>query len=70
MPKENLAAIEQAARAGGNTDVTVRELPGLNHLFQEAKLGTVAEYGEISQTISPKVLEEVTAWLRTRLGLS
>lgn len=69
LAKENLPVIEQAARAGGNTDVTARELPGLNHLFQEARLGTVAEYGAISQTISPKALEEVTAWLRARFGL-
>src|SRR5262249_45893814 len=33
----NLPAIEKALRAGGNHDVTVQELPKLNHLFQTSK---------------------------------
>ena len=36
-PKENLQAIEKALRKGGNQNVTIREFPGLNHLFQDAK---------------------------------
>lgn len=67
LPKENLSAIETALRSGGNTDVTVRELRGLNHLFQEAKVGTVAEYGTLTQTVSPKALDEITNWLRAQL---
>ena len=66
---ENLPAVEQATRDGGNTEVVAKGLPGLNQLFQEAGVGTVSEYGVISQTISPQVLDEVTAWLRARFGL-
>ena len=36
-PEENLRAIEDALKAGGNKDYTVKELPGLNHLFQTAQ---------------------------------
>ncbi len=64
---ENLIAIDSALRAGGNRDVTVKKIPGVNHLFQEAKLGTVAEYQMISQTISPQVLNILTDWLRPHL---
>ena len=39
LAQENLPAIEQALREGGNTHFTIKELPGLNHLFQTAKTG-------------------------------
>lgn len=66
--KENLAEIDKALRAGGNADVTVKELPGLNHLFQPAKTGLPAEYGKIETTFDPQVLDLVTAWINQRTG--
>ncbi len=69
LPELNLRAIETALKSGGNPSYTVKELHSLNHLFQEAKLGTVAEYAAIRQTISPLALEEMTTWLQTRFGL-
>lgn len=68
-PKENLPEIEKALRAGGNREVTVKELAGLNHLFQQAKTGSPAEYGTIPQTIAPAALEELTNWLRKQFKL-
>ena len=38
-PKENLEEIEKAIKKGGNTRVTTKQLPGLNHLFQACKTG-------------------------------
>jgi pimeloyl-ACP methyl ester carboxylesterase len=67
--KENLPQIQQALRDGGNTDATIKELPGLNHLFQEAKTGLPTEYATIEQTIAPAVLGEITDWLRVRFKL-
>ena len=46
--------------------VTCRTLPGLNHLMQECETGTVKEYGEIEQTMSPQVLEMIVRWLSER----
>ena len=46
-PKQNLAEIEKALKAGGNGDATVKEMPGLNHLFQTSKPGSPSEYGTI-----------------------
>lgn len=64
MPKENLAAIEAALRAGGNRAATVKELPGLNHLFQACRLCTVAEYSQLEETMAPAALEEISQWIR------
>lgn len=66
--KENLAAIAAALRKGGNADATVKELAGLNHLLQHSRTGAISEYGQIEETIAPRVLEEVTAWLLSRAG--
>ncbi|CAD5275771.1 MULTISPECIES: S9 family peptidase [unclassified Imperialibacter] len=62
-PKENLEAIKKALTKGGNKKATIKELPGLNHLFQESKTGTLAEYAVIEQTFSPMALTEVSDWI-------
>jgi len=62
-PKENLSAIEEALVAGGNKNFTVKELPGLNHLFQTAQTGLPAEYVKIEETISPEALKIIGDWI-------
>jgi uncharacterized protein len=62
-PKENLSAIEEALLKGGNTTITVKELPGLNHLFQECETGSPAEYADIEQTLSPEMLNKIATWI-------
>jgi len=62
-PKENLAAIGKALREAGNMDVTIKEMPGLNHLFQRAYTGSPAEYAKISETINPEVLTLISSWI-------
>ncbi|UYZ58779.1 alpha/beta hydrolase family protein [Hymenobacter latericus] len=59
----NLPAWEQGVRAGGNQDVTVQELTGLNHLFQTANTGLSQEYGQIEETFSPTALQAIGDWL-------
>jgi len=61
--KENLTAIKSNLDKGGNDEVTIREYPNLNHLFQDCTTGSPAEYGEIQQTISPQVLNEISRWI-------
>jgi len=61
--KENLNAIENALKKGKNKNVTIKEFPNLNHLFQECSTGLPNEYGIIEQTISPKVLQEIAQWI-------
>ena len=62
-PHENLRAIEEALKAGGNKDYTVKEMPGLNHLFQTAQTGSPTEYAKIEETISPAALEFIGNWI-------
>ena len=62
-PKENLAAIENALKEGENSNFKTMELENLNHLFQTCKTGSVAEYAEIEETISPTVLNILYDWI-------
>ena len=52
----------------GVRNATVKEMPGLNHLFQECTTCSVQEYKTIKQTISPAVLEELNSWLWQTAG--
>jgi len=63
-PKENLTAIKNALLKGGNTNVTTKEYPNLNHLFQESKTGSPNEYADIEQTFSPNVLDDIIKWIK------
>ncbi|MBL8855670.1 MAG: hypothetical protein JNK57_17010, partial [Planctomycetaceae bacterium] len=65
-PEQNLPAIEEGLLQGRSHDVTVKELPSLNHLLQTATSGLVTEYGEIEETIAPMALKEVADWLTSR----
>ena len=66
----NLEAIGAALQAAGNEDVTLVPMEGLNHLFQRSQTGSIAEYGALTETISPAVLELMAEWIRARTGLS
>lgn len=66
VPSQNAPAVEAALRAAGNRDVTVRTLPGLNHLFQTSTTGAVSEYATIEETIAPAVLETISTWIAAR----
>ncbi|MDI9311511.1 MAG: alpha/beta fold hydrolase [Limnohabitans sp.] len=63
-PALNLSAIEQALKKGKNKNYTVKQLPGLNHLFQESATGLPEEYFTNPQTFSPKALEEISNWIK------
>jgi hypothetical protein len=62
-PKENLGGIERELKAGGNSDYTLRELPGLNHLLQTCSTGAFSEYVKIEETMSPLVLQTISDWI-------
>ena len=63
-PKQNLQAIEAALIKGGNKDYSIKELPGLNHLFQTASTGDISEYGKIKETIAPVALNIISDWIK------
>lgn len=66
VPSQNLTGIASALKKGNNQDVTVREMPGLNHMFQHANTGALSEYPEIEETIAPEVLAIIAEWLAQR----
>jgi pimeloyl-ACP methyl ester carboxylesterase len=67
-PKLNLPPIRKALTDGGNTDFTIAEMEGMNHLFQDCETGSPAEYGQIEQTISPIALNMMSDWIKKRFG--
>lgn len=58
-PQENLEAIKSAL----TSEVTIQELEGLNHLFQESETGLPTEYQQIEQTFSPQALDIIARWI-------
>jgi pimeloyl-ACP methyl ester carboxylesterase len=58
---QNLSAIRAATAK--NKDVTVVELPGLNHLLQTAPTGAAGEYADIEETVAPIALDTISNWV-------
>jgi pimeloyl-ACP methyl ester carboxylesterase len=64
--KQNLAEIREILGNNKRVQLTVQELPGLNHLFQTANTGNVSEYGQIEETFSPVALKIISDWILLR----
>ncbi len=63
VSSENLAIMESVLREAGIEQFCIKEYPGLNHLFQTSPTGRIQEYGQIEETISPRVLEDIAEWI-------
>jgi hypothetical protein len=63
--KENLDAARESLK--NNRNATVMELPGMNHLLQDARTGAPSEYNDIEETMSPTALKIITDWLRVNV---
>lgn len=66
ISKENLNGIKTSLEKAKNNQFEIVEFPNLNHLFQEAKIGSVEEYAQLEQTIAPTVLEKMSSWILKR----
>jgi alpha/beta superfamily hydrolase len=66
LPKLNLSAIDTILKKSGNKDFTIKELAGMNHLFQTSETGAIDEYGKIEETFSPIALNIVSDWINKR----
>ena len=58
---DNLAAIRRLLPE--NSLNLIKEYPGLNHLFQHCTTGLTTEYGQIEETVSPEVMQDIAAWI-------
>jgi uncharacterized protein len=65
LPEQNRPEVEKALQKAGNTNATFIVFPDLNHLFQTAETGTVGEYNQIEETLSPVVLKTIGDWILT-----
>lgn len=63
ISRTNLEGINKALANSKSKVYEVREIEGVNHLFQECNTCTTQEYGQLEQTIKPEVLDIVTTWL-------
>ena len=59
--KPNLEAMEKGLVHAPHR---VEAKDSLNHLFQHAHTGAVSEYGEIEETFSPDVIDEMISWIK------
>lgn len=59
----NLKGIRQALVKSRSKDYEVKEIPGVNHLFQTCKACTLDEYAQLEETMSPEVLKTIGDWL-------
>lgn len=62
----NLPGFKSAFAKAENKDVTIKEINGLNHLFQNAITGGSEEYGQIEETFDPATLELIATWVNDR----
>jgi uncharacterized protein len=62
-PAENLPHIRAALESGLCPHHLVRELPGLNHLFQTSQTGLPSDYAQIQETIAPVALQMISDWV-------
>ena len=64
VASQNLPAYERIIANYGKTNLTLREMPDLNHLFQHCETGSPNEYFTIDETISPEVLELIVEFVK------
>lgn len=67
LASENLPEWKRILENSGNKNVTIKELQNLNHMFQTCETGLPNEYEKINESISIKVMNEISRWIKTQL---
>ena len=58
--------LSEAARSAGNTHVTMKVFPTLNHLFLPSKTGSFSEYSRLETNAVPSdVLDTIITWIKS-----
>ena len=65
LASQNFPAYEKIIAEHGKTNLTLQEMPDLNHLFQHCETGSPTEYVTIDETISPEVLEMIVEFVKS-----
>lgn len=58
----NLGALEKGLTKCPHV---LKQMPGLNHMFQHCTTGNIVEYQQIEETISPEVLGVIVDWMKS-----
>lgn len=61
--KHNLPIIAKILEETENRNYKIIEFPKLNHFFQTSETGSILEYGKITETIAPVVLNTLSDWI-------
>ncbi|WP_339715944.1 alpha/beta hydrolase [Cyclobacterium amurskyense] len=61
----NAISNKEALIKMGLPNIDVNVYNGLNHLFQTAETGAISEYGTNTETFNPKVLEDMSNWIKS-----
>ena len=67
-PQQNAVPMRSALTESPSDRVSVRVLEELNHRMQPVKTEQSSEVREIETTVAPKVLEQLTKWIRENVG--
>lgn len=59
-------SLNKIAKANPELALTQRVYPNLNHYLQTATSGTIAEEANLTETISPTVLKDISQWILQR----
>ena len=65
LAEQNIEPMKRAlAKSRKSSDFSVVEIKGVNHLFQQCNTCTLAEYGELTETLSAETLQTIIDWLK------
>lgn len=59
----NRGPMEQALKSGGNRNYVIEVIPRANHLYQDAKTGSVQEYTTLKKEFVPELFPLLTSWI-------
>jgi pimeloyl-ACP methyl ester carboxylesterase len=63
-PPQSIAAMRETLKSAGNARSEVRLIPGVNFMMQSSDTGLGREGNWAEETISPLVLDQITAWMK------
>ena len=62
VASQNIPALRRLLTKNGQN--VIKEYPDLNHLFQYCQTGIPTEYGQIEETFSEEVLNDIVEWIQ------
>lgn len=66
-PKQNIPMLSKTLKEAHHPNYSIKELSKHNHMLQSCKTGSIAEYVQSPETVSPLILNLVTEWIQKRL---